>query len=253
MISVVLATYDRAATLQRAIDSVLRQTLADWELIVVDDGSTDGTAELLAGIIDRRVIVCRHETNRGTAAAKNTGFDHIRGEWATTLDSDDEMVPEALQVMLECAERTGATAITCNGLDWATGKMTGAGRTSDGWITARETAQCRGDHWGLTRTSLLGDLRFDERMSDRWGLWMTINREAHRYYIHQALLIVNTEGRDRVTVANEHWSTSQKVRYYSIVGEDGRYLQALKEADPSRYRHTIVRVWAARALRPVIG
>jgi hypothetical protein len=155
--------------------------------------------------------------------------------------------------MLECAERTGATAITCNCRDASTGQLTGSGWTSDGWVTASETARCRGDHWGITRTGLLGDLRFDERLTDRWGLWTTINREARRYYIHQALQIVHTEGRDRMSAeAVKPWTAKQKVRHYAIVGEDRRYLRALKEADPASYRHVIMRIWAARALRPVV-
>src|ERR1035437_2230446 len=60
VISIVLATYDRAATLPRAIDSVLRQTYADWELIIVDDGSRDETGELLSALRDPRIRVCRH-------------------------------------------------------------------------------------------------------------------------------------------------------------------------------------------------
>ena len=107
MISVVLPTYDRAATLPRAIDSILVETYPDWELIVVDDGSTDTTAEVMAAYHDPRIRVLRHDTNRGVTVAKNKGFDHLRGEWFVMLDSDDEMVPDALRTLLSVAERTG--------------------------------------------------------------------------------------------------------------------------------------------------
>ena len=138
MISVIMATYNRADTLQRAIDSVVRQSYADWELIIVDDGSTDATAEVLEALTDPRISILRHPRNRGMHAAKNTGLDHVRGEWFTTLDADDEMVPEALEVMLACTERTGATAITCNGLDTSTGRFSGVGPTADGWLTPEQ-------------------------------------------------------------------------------------------------------------------
>jgi len=164
MIAVIMATYNRADTLPRAIDSVLRQSHRDWELLIVDDGSTDATPMVLEALVDPRIHIYRHPENRGVGAAKNTGLDHISGEWFTTLDSDDEMIPEALEVMLASAERTGAAAITCNGVDAATGQLTGSGPTADGWLTPEQTGRCRVDYWGLTRTSLLGELSFDERV-----------------------------------------------------------------------------------------
>ena len=158
---------------------------------------------VLEALDDPRIHIYRHPHNQGMHAAKNTGLDHISGEWFTTLDSDDEMMPEALEVMLACAERTGATAITCNCVDTATGRFSGTGPTADGWLTPEQTARCRGDFWGLTRTSLLGDLRWDERVPNYQApVWIKINRKARRYYLHRALAIIHTEGADRITKAS---------------------------------------------------
>jgi glycosyltransferase involved in cell wall biosynthesis len=250
MISVVLPTYNRATTLPRAVNSVLRQSLPDWELIIVDDGSTDDTPQFLASIRDPRVVVYRHPENRGVTAAKNTGLDHIRGDWFTMLDSDDEMTSDALAVMIECATRTGATAITCNCTESVTGRMTGIGPTQDGRLSADEAARCRGEHWGLTKTSLLGDLRFDERLPGfESTLWLKINRVARRYYLHRALRVYHTEGADRVTVAGRQASITDKVRVFCVLGEDRAYLEALRAAYPRDYRRTMLRVWLARLLR----
>lgn len=253
MISIVMSTYNRASVLPRAIESVLRQTYADWELIIVDDGSTDETAQVLADIKDPRVKVYRHPQNRGLTATKNTGFDHIQGEWFTLLDDDDEAVPEALEAMLECAERTGATAVSCNCIDSMTGRMTGIGPKEDGRMSPKDTAKCRGEHWGLTQTSLLGDLRFDERLPG-WEntVWYMINRVARRYYIHRALRIYHTEGLDRVMVAGSRASVRERVRIYSVLGENGAYLRAMRAGDIRLYVRTILRVWAARLLRPLL-
>jgi glycosyltransferase involved in cell wall biosynthesis len=249
VISIVLATYDRAATLPRAIDSVLRQTYADWELIIVDDGSRDETGELLSALRDPRIRVCRHPVNRGVDAAKNTGFDHIRGEWFTTLDSDDEMMPEALVVLLACAERTGATAVACNGRDAVSGRLTGGGPTHDGWLSIADSARLRGDHWGITLTSLLGDSRFDERSSGR-GLWLKVNARARRYYVHRALLVVHTEGADRVTTGLRAAGIRKRGETFALLGEDEEYLAVLAAADPRAHRRVLRRVRAARLLRP---
>jgi GT2 family glycosyltransferase len=253
-VSIVMATHDRAATLRRAIDSVRRQTFTDWELIVVDDGSTDATQELLGELVDERIRVFRHAENRGVCAAKNTGLDHIRGAWFTTMDSDDEIVVDALQAMLDCAERTGATAVTCNCLDSVTGEFTGAGCDGDGRLSPRETARCRGEFWGLTRTTLLGDLRYDERLPGyEETMWLLINRKARRYYIHRALRIYHTEGADRVTKASRAADLGRKAAVYVALGEHRDYLRELKAVDRPAFRRMWARIWVARCLLPFVG
>lgn len=93
-ISVIIPTFNRAWALARAIDSVLAQTCAPKEVIVVDDGSTDRTPELLAAYGDRiRVLV---QPNRGVSSARNLGIRHSRGEFIALLDSDDLWEPEKL-------------------------------------------------------------------------------------------------------------------------------------------------------------
>jgi len=94
LVSVIVPTFDRAATLGAAIDSVLAQTHPEVEVVVVDDGSTDGSAEVLAGYGDR--IVVRRTANRGPAAARNEGMRAARGEYLAFLDSDDLYVEDKL-------------------------------------------------------------------------------------------------------------------------------------------------------------
>ena len=101
-VSVIIPTYNRAAAVQRAIASVLGQTLEDFELLVVDDGSTDETADAIAGIDDPRLRCIRQERNKGVAAARNRGIAEARAPLLAFLDSDDEWLPRklALQVAL---------------------------------------------------------------------------------------------------------------------------------------------------------
>jgi glycosyltransferase involved in cell wall biosynthesis len=94
-ISVVIPTFNRAATLPRAIDSVLGQTHGDVELIVVDDGSTDGTAAVLERYAGRLIAV-RLAVNGGGNAARNRGIQCASGEIICFLDSDDEFLPHKL-------------------------------------------------------------------------------------------------------------------------------------------------------------
>jgi len=95
-ISVIIPTYNRQEFLVRAIESVLGQTCADFELIVVDDGSTDDTARCVAGYGGQVRYV--YQENRGPAAARNTGIRAAEGELLAFLDSDDRFAPEKLAV-----------------------------------------------------------------------------------------------------------------------------------------------------------
>jgi glycosyltransferase involved in cell wall biosynthesis len=93
--SVLIPTYNRAAYLPAALQSVFAQTCRDYELIVVDDGSSDDTPDLLAQYGDRLHLI--RQPNRGPGAARNRGLAEARGEYAVFLDSDDLLLPWALQ------------------------------------------------------------------------------------------------------------------------------------------------------------
>ncbi len=95
-VSVIIPTYNRAKFVTKAIDSVLVQTYKDYEIIVVDDGSTDNTHEVVRSFNDPRINYIRHEENRGSGAARNTGIKASRGEYIAFLDSDDEWLPTKL-------------------------------------------------------------------------------------------------------------------------------------------------------------
>lgn len=96
--SVIIPTYNREAVLARAIESVLSQSFQNFELIVVDDGSTDGTTELLKQYPRINYI---KTTNQGVSAARNRGISMATGEWICFLDSDDEWLPKKLQLQAD--------------------------------------------------------------------------------------------------------------------------------------------------------
>jgi len=93
-ISVIIPTYNRAHILPRALDSVLAQTQLPIEIIVVNDGSTDGTKSVLSNYPGLKIMDQQHS---GVSAARNIGLEHTNGEWIAFLDSDDEWLPEKLE------------------------------------------------------------------------------------------------------------------------------------------------------------
>lgn len=125
-VTVVIPARNRAGTIPAAIESVRSQSFDDIEIIVVDDGSTDGTADVARSIAveEPRLRVLSHPVNRGAQAARNTGIRAARGEWVAFLDSDDRYYPDSIRLRLDEARRTGlgvihtgCDAVTRNGTE----------------------------------------------------------------------------------------------------------------------------------------
>lgn len=106
MISVILPTFNRAYILPKAIESVLAQTYAHWELIIVDDGSTDTTHAAVMKFSDPRIRYVKHPENKGLAASRNTGIRESCGTYIANLDSDDVWLPQKLEKELAVFKKT---------------------------------------------------------------------------------------------------------------------------------------------------
>jgi GT2 family glycosyltransferase len=157
-VSVVIPAYNRSGSIAAAIASVLRQSFADFELVVVDDGSTDGTAAAVASISDPRLRLVAHASNRGAAAARNTGLEEARGAWIAYQDSDDEWLPRKLEKqMARLAEPdAGWIAAYCGLLTVRPRGDTTADRLRLSYTPEPHLAAVEGDLLpGLMRTSLV--------------------------------------------------------------------------------------------------
>jgi glycosyltransferase involved in cell wall biosynthesis len=110
VVSVIVPTFNRAPTLERAVASVLAQTYPHLEVIVVDDASTDGSDQVARSIVDQRVRYIRHHENRGAAAARNTGLQAATGHYVSFLDSDDVWLPERVERFVRAVDLDGDAA-----------------------------------------------------------------------------------------------------------------------------------------------
>lgn len=119
-ISVIVPVYHAEAYLAPCIDSILAQSFSDFELILVDDGGSDGCPAICDAYAarDRRVIVI-HQENQGQAAARNVGVAKAQGQWVCFVDSDDIIHPQMLERLLKAAEATGSKISMCGAIEGA--------------------------------------------------------------------------------------------------------------------------------------
>lgn len=101
LVSIIMPAYNAERYIAEAIQSVRAQTWHHWELIIVNDGSTDGTKAYLESLTDRRIRVI-HQANQGVSVARNAALDVVRGEFITFLDADDILPPRSLAVRAKC-------------------------------------------------------------------------------------------------------------------------------------------------------
>lgn len=149
-VSVVIPTFNRVATIQRAIDSVLSQTFTNFELIVVDDGSTDETAEIVSQNHDQRIIFIRSSVNQGSAATRNIGVSKSSGDILCFLDSDDVWLCTFLERVVDKLENSPDVGfvytLALNGPLWTLeGSYKYAEALRQGYISATITLGVRRD------------------------------------------------------------------------------------------------------------
>lgn len=114
-LSVIVPVYNVEPYLPQCLDSILSQTFADFEVILVDDGSTDGSGALCDSYAEKDGrFLCIHKENGGLVSARQAGFPYAKGQYVTFVDSDDWIAPGMYARMCAAAEETGAEAVCCN-------------------------------------------------------------------------------------------------------------------------------------------
>ena len=202
-VSVIIPTHNRAALLRRSVESVLNQSYQNFELIIVDDASTDNTQEIIRSFNDPRISYIRNNKNRGGAAARNIGIEAAKGSYIAFQDSDDEWLPEKLEKQINLFK----TAAPHVGVVY-----TGFYRVKDGIKTYIPCSIIRKKEGNISKTILNGSFvstqtvlakrecfdkagLFDEelpRLQD-WELFIRISRFFHFNIIDEPLVLVHNQ------------------------------------------------------------
>lgn len=239
--TIVIPTYQCAPWLPRAVESVLEQTRDDFELAIVDDGSTDGTSEVAARFLgDPRVRYLRHEARRGPSAARNTGIRATSAPLVTFLDADDYWAPEYLEVQTATFE-AGEADVSCVAawVEWPEGRekveksapLGGDALYEELLFTNTIPASSSGT---MVRRGCLERVgRFDESMfaSEDRDLWVRLAANC-RYRFHSDPLATVVRG-ERESAVYDHLRMAE--------GHES-FLRNREGDIPARFRHLLPRL-----------
>lgn len=224
MTSIIIPTHNRARLLPRAIDSVLAQTDDDWELIVVDDGSTDNTKAVVSKYTDARIRYV-YQTNRELNGARNTGVRHAQGQYTGFLDDDDELLPDHLARLKYSIEKTnGKFDIYRSGELLRRGAKTteGINYTNGEDVLPQFWEHPTGLFGMLLKTDLLSEYPFNEThlLLDDF-LWLNgilPNVTLHQIDAHTAVVNLHPEQRSAHYLTDEilHQNISRLAEAYNL-------------------------------------
>jgi glycosyltransferase involved in cell wall biosynthesis len=207
LFSIITATYNRAHLLPRAVKSVLNQTYQNFELIIVDDGSTDNTEGVCRSFSNHRIKYHKQTPNRGVLAATNKALDLATGDYVAMLGDDDELMPEALETAVKIFGELSSPDVKIiwfDARDYERQQRSGWGVSRGGYI-GYEDLLCErigGDHWAVVKRELIAkDDRHDERLwcgEHLW--WLKLHRKCQAYYVPQVLAVAHREhGAERLS------------------------------------------------------
>jgi teichuronic acid biosynthesis glycosyltransferase TuaG len=268
-VSIIMPAYNAAPFVGEAIESVLAQTCKDWELIVVDDGSTDDTPTILAQQVDSRILVMR-QANAGVSAARNAALDVAVGEFVTFMDADDLLPTEALKRRIGYLQANPSVDIANGGI-----RVTNDGETLRVYtpstaveaffprIAALEEAFFFGPFYMLRRASIgaqrfpLGithceDLCFFLELADSTDLiYGAVDSEVYEYRKHASSAMTNLEGIEAGYLALIRLAfqlkqmTPRRIRAlkYRIAAIMAKTW--LREARPLRAMQAVFKIWKA--------
>lgn len=234
--TVVMPAHDDVSTIGEAIESVRRQTRPDWELIVVDDCSHDGTADAAEAVDDPRITVLRQADNRGPGASRNRGISVAQAPIICPLDSDDLWVPEYLETMATALDSHPAAAVVCSDA-WVFDERTGRVRKKsavaqqnppdpvpdDPQMLLVELLRRNFVYYSVAarRESILAVGGYDERLwvGEDWELWLRLAAARYRFAFVQQLLGLHRK-RDGSLTSTLERSLAGRREVYRVVAED---------------------------------
>ena len=267
--SIVVAAFQSAGTIEATIESVRRQTRGDWELVVVDDGSSDGTPELVEAFDDPRVRVIRQPENRGPGAARNRGISVAQAPLVCTLDSDDLWLPQYLERMGRALESNPGATVACTDA-WIFDEPSGRVMKKSVMATQDPPRPLPDDAQAflvelLQRNFVYNSVAvrreavravggYDERLwvGEDWELWLRLAAAGHRFVLVSERLALYRRRPGSLTADSER-TVAGKREVYRRVTEEWSTSDELRELALGLQRATEVRRLRREKARALLG
>lgn len=222
LVSIIMAAYNAEKTIELAIESVLNQTYSNFELLVINDCSKDGTAKLVEDFSakDNRVRLISNEKNSGVSFTRKHGLEEANGSWIAILDSDDAWAPEKLEKQIELQNRTNADLLFTG-----SAFMDSEGRPIDWYLHAPAEATYRqllkqnvlSNSSALVRKELYAKhYAVGDGMHEDFAIWLSILKEGKKAYgVDEPLLIYriakSSKSGNKIKAAKMNWNTYRYV------------------------------------------
>lgn len=246
-ISVIIPSYNRAAVLERAIYSVLRQSYTDFELIVVDDGSTDNTKTLVHDIMkSHKQVYYYHTDNLGVSAARNHGARQASGQWLAFLDSDDEWFSNKLESQMEVLNQNpSATLIHTEEVWHRNGQQIDVPlkyKKQQGDLFEKATQHCViGPSTVLLNTDTFHELGgFDEsfELCEDYELWLRWTAEHPVYLCKEPMIIKYDGAEDQLSKKGQldYWRIKALVKFLKTKSTASKYKLLAKTELKKKYK-----------------
>lgn len=242
LISIIIPTFNRERMVKEAVESAVSQTFRGWELLVVDDGSTDRTAKCLAPYLDDLQYIT--SPHRGVSAARNLGIHKARGEWVSFLDSDDLWLPQKLARQLQAIQGCDGVPLCYTDETWIrNGARVNPGlkhRKYTGWIFERCLPLCIiSPSSALIHKDLVKDMGgFDEGLPacEDYDLWLRITLRFPVLFLDEKLIIKRGGHQDQLS--RSFWGMDRfRVRALWKILYDPMLQGAEREAVVRELRH----------------
>ncbi len=216
LVSIIMAAYNAEKTISIAINSILNQTYTDWELFVINDCSTDGTARLVRTYSDSRILLLENDKNSGVSVSRKKGMEAASGEWIAVLDSDDAWTPDKLERQIKLAKETGAELIfTGSAFMDNDGKMIDWKLHVPKKLPYRELLKQNlvSNSSALVKATLYRQFYVsDDEMHEDFAIWLGITKTGRMAYgIDEPLLIYRlaspSKSSNKLKSARMNWNT----------------------------------------------
>lgn len=233
LVSVIIPSYNRAAVVKKAVESVLSQSYDRLELLLIDDGSTDETRAVIESIDDPRLHYV-YQTNAGACAARNHGVALAKGEYIAFHDSDDCWHPDKLEKQMQVMKETHADVVVCkmNRFGMEGGVIQCPKRAGGGFLTAKDDLFGIGTQTILTRRSVLEHISFRLEMPRYQDLeWFIHAVQKYRIYCMKEALVDYYIGADSISRGTE--------RIYAAFTLLKEYYPALPVQSPALSLHIV--------------